>query len=363
MIEHEFLETHTIFPSALLDSGPSATYLHALLENSPIAIVVMDGQHRYVMCNPAFEKLFQYTPAQLASVDLDRLLSDPEMPEDASKVTRTVLQGTKVHTVAKRRRRDGTLVDVEIYGIPLMVEGELAGVYGLYQDLTERNKARTAFREISDRFEHRQKEERRKLAQDLHDSTSQELAVLNWNLSRLMGCVGGLDEGLQKLVAETQEIAKKCSASIRSASYLLHPPLLQKAGLRLAVPAMAEGFEQRSGIRVKVAMTDDLGRFRDEVEIAIYRVVQEGLANVLRHSGSADATISLFRNGPFLELTVSDRGRCRARECLTDTNGKSLGISGMRERVEQLGGCLTIDCDADGTTLKARIPLEDGPHG
>jgi PAS domain S-box-containing protein len=349
MIAHEFLETHTIFPSALLEMGPSATYLHALLQNSPIAIVVLDGQHRYVMCNPAFEKLFQYAPAQLASVDLDRLLSDPE---------------TKVHTVAKRRRRDGMLVDVEIYGIPLMVEGELAGVYGLYQDLTERNKARTAFREISDRFEHRQKEERRRLAQDLHDSTSQELAVLNWNLSRLMSRVGDQDESLQKLVAETKEIATKCSASIRSASYLLHPPLLHKAGLRLAVPAMAEGFEQRSGIRVKVVMTDGLGRFRDEVEIAIYRVVQEGLANVLRHSGSADATISLLCDGRWLELTVSDCGRGPAREGITDAhnNGRSLGISGMRERVEQLGGCLTIDCDADGTTLKARVPVEDGLH-
>jgi signal transduction histidine kinase len=252
------------------------------------------------------------------------------------------------------------MVDVEIYGIPLMVENKLAGVYALYQDVTERNKAQMAFREISGQLENLQQEERRRLARDLHDSTSQELAVLNWNLKRLMNLVGDRDEGLKALVQQTKEIAYECSARIRSVAYLLHPPLLGEAGLTQAVPWLAEGFEQRSGIPVTLEMSPELGRYRDEVEIAIFRIVQEGLANVLRHSGSPVAKISLRHRANWLELAISDQGRSHARELLTQARDRrsGVGVSGMRERVEELGGYLHIDCNEQGTTVKATIPME-----
>jgi two-component system NarL family sensor kinase len=362
MVEHESPVAERSFPFAASDVGPSATYLHALLENSPIATVVLDARHRFSMCNPAFERLFQYTPKQLAAANIDELIAAPEMVEEAANISRTVLQGRKVHMVAQRRRRDGMMVDVEIYGIPLMVDGELAGVYGLYQDVTERNHAQTAFRKISDQLEHLQQEERRRLARDLHDSTSQELAVLNWNLSRLMNLVGERDAALQKLVSETREIASQCSARIRSAAYLLHPPLLGKAGLALAVAWMVEGFEQRSGIHVELEIGRDLGRFADEVEIAIYRVIPEGLANVLRHSGSAEAKVSLACRAGWLEAAVSDRGRNHSCERMMRSydSRSGVGISGMRERVEQVGGCLRIECGVGGTRVEAIVPLRTG---
>ncbi len=279
------------------------------------------------------------------------------MADEAACLSGRVMRGNKVHTVTQRRRRDGMMVDVEVYGIPLMVDDKLAGVYALYQDVTERNKAQMAFREISWQLEN--------LQQDLHDSTSQELAVLNWNLTRLMNLVGDRDEGLKTLVRQTKEIAYECSARIRSVAYLLHPPLLGEAGLTQAVPWLAEGFEQRSGIRVTLDMSPDLGRCRDEVEIAVFRIVQEGLANVLRHSGSPVAKISLHRKARWLELAVSDRGKGHAREALMHARDRrnGIGISGMRERVEQLGGCFQIDCNEDGTTVKATIPMEVNFHG
>ena len=364
MIEHELFAANSLLPFVAADAGPSATYLRALIENSPIAIVVLDAQHRYAMCNPAFERLFQYTPQQLSRSDLDHLISAPDLVEEAVQLSRTVLQGKKVHMVAQRRRSDGLMVDVEIYGIPLMIGDELAGAYGLYQDVTERNKANRAFRELSDQLEHLQQEERRRLARDLHDSTSQELAVLNWNLTRLLDLVGDRDKALQTLVSETKDLAYLCSARIRSASYLLHPPLLGQAGLTLALPWMVEGFEQRSGIRVNLGMGHDLGRFREEVEITIYRVVQEGLANVLRHSGCTDATISLYRKPPWIELTVCDSGTACGRESLMRSyDSKSgVGISGMRARVEGLGGVLSIHCSESGTSVRAMVPLELGTY-
>jgi PAS domain S-box-containing protein len=361
MIEHEFSLRDSIFPFARPDEGPSATYLRALLENSPIATIVLDAQHRFTMCNGAFERLFQYTPNQLAAANLDDLISGPDTVAEAAALSRTVLQGIKVHLVAQRRRRDGMIVDVEIYGIPLLVDGELAGVYGLYQDVTERNKAQSAFRDVAGQLENLQQAERRRLVRDLHDSMSQELAVLNWNLSRLASLVGDKDRMLQNVVQQTQEIAQQCSARIRSASYLAHPALLDKAGLAVAVPSMVEAFEQRSGIRVQLAMSDDLGRLPDEVEIAGYRTIQEALANVLRHSGSAEAAVSVQVKSARLELSVSDPGRYLSREAMMQSyhSGSGVGISGMRERIEQLGGCLAIHCDQAGTRVAASLPLGD----
>jgi signal transduction histidine kinase len=112
-------------------------------------------------------------------------------------------------------------------------------------------------------------------------------------------------------------------------------------------------------------MNPDLGRCRDEVEIAVFRIVQEGLANVLRHSRSPVAKISLHRNAGWLELTVSDRGKGHAREALMQArDGRSgIGISGMRERVEQLGGWFQINSNEDGTTVMATIPTEVNFHG
>jgi two-component system NarL family sensor kinase len=204
-----------MFPFTRTDAGTSATYLRALIENSPIAIVVLDGQYRYTMCNPAFEKLFQYSPKELSAADLDDLIAGAEMADEAACLSGRVMRGNKVHTVTNGAGA-GMMVDVEVYGIPLMVGDKLAGVYALYQDVTERKKAQMAFREISGQLENLQQQERRRLARDLHDATSQELAVLNWNLTRLMNLVGDRDEALKTLVQQTKEIAYECSARIRS---------------------------------------------------------------------------------------------------------------------------------------------------
>jgi two-component system NarL family sensor kinase len=364
MHQQEVLKARQAFPFRAHDAGRSAAYLRALLENSPIATVVLDAQHFFTMCNPAFERLFQYTPKQLVSATLDELIAAPEQAVEAAQLTRQVLQGDKVHTLAQRRRRDGMIVDVEIYGIPLMIEDELTGVCALYQDVTERNKVKHAFREMSDQLENLQVEERRRLARDLHDSTSQELAVLNWNLSRLMGLVENGDAQLVKLVRETRNLASQCSARIRSAAYLMHPPLLGSAGLTTALTWMVEGFEDRSGIEVCLEIHPELGRLRDEIEIAIYRLVQEGLANILRHSGSADARIVLWRRGKLLELTISDTGRNHSCESIHRSYNSSsgVGLSGMRERLEGLGGSFKVECSQLGTRLTATVPLEGESH-
>ena len=354
MREHEFSGA---LPDGLKlvlgDPASSIMYLHALIEHSPIAIVVLDERHCYRMCNPAFAGLFQYTREELAASDLDALIAAPDHLCEATDLSRRVLGGVKVHTVTQRRRKDGMIVDVEVYGVPLVVEDRVEGVYGLYQDVTDRNTARSALQQISSRFEQAQEEERRRFARDLHDSTSQELAVLNWNLTRLERMVRDGDEALRDLVRQTREMAQQCSARIRSTSYLLHPPQLREAGLGSAVRWLAEGFEQRSGIRVTVEIAPDLARFPEDTEGALFRIVQEGLANVLRHSGSSRVRVSLEHRSQWLSLRVADEGSSPGGGAAVQAG---VGINGMRERVEELGGFFRIERNGSGTAVLADVP-------
>lgn len=357
MQQHGFLQTHLGSSALHIESAQSATYLRALIESNPTAIVVLDASHNFTMCNSAFQKLFQYTSKELTASDLDTLICAPRIVQEALNLTRRVLQGEKIHTVTQRRRKDGMIVDVELYGVPLFANGELAGVYGLYQDVTERNRTRSALRSMAEKLEHMQQEERRRIARDLHDSTSQELAVLNWNLHRLMHLVSSGDEAVKDLVRQTKDLAHECSEKIRSTSYLLHPPLLCDQGLRSAITELSEGFEQRSGIRVDMSLPRKLGRFSDDVELTLFRIVQEGFANVLRHSGSPVVHISLKQQANWLKLVLVDEGRGTPGELIPHRRSGT-GINGMRERLARLGGLLTVCYTSKGTTVTADLPIE-----
>ncbi len=338
------------------DAETYSTYLDALIENSPIAIIVLDAHHRFEMCNPAFEGLFQYGRDSLTATNVDELISVPGHASDATKITNRVLQGHKVHAITRRRRRDGGMIEVELYGVPLMVNGTIRGVYGLYQNITERSRAESAVRQLSSRLMHLQDEERRRIARDLHDTTSQELAVLNMKLHRLEGMLGEDDMRLKPLISETLQLANECSQKIRTASYLLHPPLLQEAGLRPAILWLISGFVDRSGIQVKVNIAPELGRVCRKIELALFRVLQESLANVLRHSGSPSVDVEITSTFETVKVVTADQGH----GILVDPEKKSrkisgIGIAGMRERVEQLGGSLYVTSSVRGTTVTAEF--------
>lgn len=144
-------------------------------------------------------------------------------------------------------------------------------------------------------------------------------------------------------------------------SYLLHPPLLDELGLVSAIKEYAEGFSQRSGIAIHLELAKAFGRLRQEAETALFRIVQESLSNIQRHSGSESARISLSANRGQVRLEVSDRGQGMGKSTgnLLDSRGARLGVGilGMRERLMQLGGKLEINSSSSGTTVKATIPL------
>jgi len=230
----------------------------------------------------------------------------------------------------------------------------------LQDEIGERRQAEDSLRQLSTRLLRVQDEERQRLARDLHDSTAQSLAGLSMNLAVAQECREALDERSRTALDESEALAQRCSREIRSLSYLLHPPLLTEVGLVAAVRWCADGFAQRSGIAVELDLSDGFGRLPVDVENALFRIVQECLANVQRHSGSPTARIRLQREGRRVALEVRDEGCGMPPGLMSrgDAVGSlGVGLLGMRERVRQLGGLFDIDSGARGATVRVQIVL------
>jgi len=222
----------------------------------------------------------------------------------------------------------------------------------------ERARADNALRVLSARLMDLQDAERRRIARDLHDSTGQTLAALSMNLSLLARRASTLDPDAKGILSECAVLARRCSDELRTMAYLLHPPLLDELGLVGAVRDYCDGFAERSGIRVDLAVPPDLGRLPKEAETALFRIMQESLTNVHRHSGSRTASIRIVRQPTEFRLEVQDTGTGVRPESLQAATGGAagVGIAGMRERVGQLGGRLEIKSGPGGTTVIAVLP-------
>jgi signal transduction histidine kinase len=230
----------------------------------------------------------------------------------------------------------------------------------LEEEIAVRRQTEQALRQLSTRLLRIQDEERQRLARDLHDSTAQILAALSMKMTVLQRGVSRFDKRTRELLDECASLAELCVRQIRSMSYLLHPPLLEEMGLPAALRWCAEGFSQRSGIAVEVDLPARFGRLPMEVENALYRIVQECLSNVQRHSGSPTARIHLARTDEGVELEVRDQGRGMPVAVGDDQGGIAtlgIGLLGMRERVRQLGGQMTINSTAQGSTVHVAIDV------
>ena len=260
--------------------------------------------------------------------------------------------------------------------------------------------------ELSRRMMQMQDEERRRIAQELHDSAGQTLTVLGMSLAEveksaeaLRGAVGGgaargvrgagkrgkgsakivgraarkkvapaatgvgIDEKkisakLKQKIAETKDIVERLTQEIRTASYLLHPPLLDDAGLGPTLRWYVEGLTQRSNLQIELKVPREFGRLNREMELALFRVVQECLTNVMRHSGSKGAEISVAREGGGVCVMVRDYGKGISEEQLASINagGTGVGIGGMRDRVKQLNGEFKVESDGKGTRVEVKLP-------
>jgi PAS domain S-box-containing protein len=224
--------------------------------------------------------------------------------------------------------------------------------------IDERKHAESALRELTHRLLHAEDEERRRIAKELHDSTAQDLVAVLLNLGTLRDSLPELGAVPAQVIDDSVALLENSANDIRTLSYALHPPRLDELGLPGALAEYAAGLGKRSGVRIRVEAEPDFGRLREDQEHALFRVAQESLGNVVRHSESDSASVRLAWQGANIVVTIEDHGRGLPPDLQTRRGAQGVGILGMRERLQHLGGRLEIVSGEGGTTVVAVLPSE-----
>ena len=223
--------------------------------------------------------------------------------------------------------------------------------------------ANRRLRELSARLLQLQDDERRRIARELHDSVGQMLVALTMNLSAVRLDVERLSK-ITHALTDSENLVQEMSSEVRTISHLLHPPLLDEAGLLSALRWYVEGFVRRSKIEVDLDLPDNFGRLPRESETAIFRVVQECLTIIHRHSGSSVAKIRVRQRDRDVLVDIEDKGKGIPPEKIQEmasAGAPGVGIRGMRERLRQLGGTLDVHSNGNGTVIHVCLPIADAP--
>ncbi|HXU22212.1 MAG TPA: PAS domain-containing protein [Verrucomicrobiae bacterium] len=245
-------------------------------------------------------------------------------------------------------------------GIPIAgPDGKTVRSFGVVQDITSAKRAQDDLRRLWRQMIQGRDEERRRMARELHESAGQSLAALKMSLSRLYESLPKNKRLAQTLLRSSVELADAAVREVRTVSYLMHPPLLDEAGLGPALRWYARGFAERSKIAVTVDIADDFGRASQDVEMTVFRVVQEALTNVHRYSGSSTACIRVTRENRRLLAEVRDEGCGLAVVGRGPQGPPGVGIAGMRERVQHLNGVFEIESmPGRGTIVRVSLPID-----
>src|ERR1700756_1020566 len=225
--------------------------------------------------------------------------------------------------------------------------------------LRDHAESREELRQLSLQLLHSQDEERRRIARELHDSTGQNLAALVMNLASLQKAKPKISPEERRNLLISLRLAKQAAQEINNISYLLHPPMLDEFGLSDALRWYVRGFGRRSGIDVKLTVSPKLDRLPPEIEVAVFRIIQEGLTNVHRHSGSRRAHVYVELKGRYLTIELHDFGRgLHPFKSSQPVDTVGVGVASMRERLQQLGGEFVLRSGSKGTILRGTIPVE-----
>jgi PAS domain S-box-containing protein len=332
-----------------------------MLRNLELVSVMLDRDAHITYCNDYLLQLTGWRREEVIGRDWFEIFLPPEIVNELEGVHSTLLEDQPAawHYENEIVTRSGARRLIRWNNSVLRsASGDVIGSASIGEDITERKQTEEALRRLSVSLLQTQDEERRRIARELHDSTGQKLAVLAMNLSLIGKSAEALDVPARKTLAESLALLDQSSREIRTLSYLLHPPLLDERGLAAAVRWFADGFSQRSGVQVTLEVPPDLQRLPEEIEMALFRIVQEGLTNIHRHSGSSTARIRLVVDRDHVQLKVQDAGRGLSGPRVDDNVAAlGVGITGMRERVKQLGGQMEMETGARGTTVRVIVPL------
>jgi PAS domain S-box-containing protein len=389
--ERELIAAKEALELKSADLAEQREFFRVTLASIGDAVITTDTSGVITFLNPVAESMTGWKAEDAIGQPIEKVFNvineetrNPA-PNPVFKVLREgVAVGLANHTSLIARDRKETPIDDS--AAPIRDQsGNISGVVMVFHDVTKQRQLLQSLSEARNHLEKRVQErtaelktanenlgqlsarvlqarddEQRRLARELHDSIGQLVAGISMNISVVKKETYKLSPAAAKCVAENAEMLEQVSKEIRTISYLLHPPLLDEAGLGAALQWYVEGFAERSQIKVKIDAPVDLGRLPSDTEIAVFRIIQQCLANIHRHSGSDTADIRIDRRGDYLIVQVQDRGKGMAKEKLrelTESGRSGVGLAGMRERLRQLSGTLEIESDGNGTLVRAIITI------
>jgi len=344
---------------AQLQTLESERRFRRLFETASDGILLVDGrQLRVSDVNPSLIRMLELDPAKLLGLELkhippfracQRLLRRFEADESNAP------ESSRIQT--RIQKADGSRIFVELSCTRYAWQNEQFFQFN-FHDVTERVEGEVELRQLSARLLKSQDDERRKIARDLHDSTAQNLSALEMNLSLLENMLPAAENRSRRLLEESRRLSSDCSKEIRNISYLLHPPLIEEVGLAFAMKWFATGFSQRTGVGLEVEIDENVPRLPPEKEMPLFRIIQEALTNIYRHSGADHAEIKLTRESEELIcLSITDNGRGFPVDGDEEPVPSGVGLAGMRERTMELGGQFNLESSPDGVSIVIILPL------
>jgi len=348
--------------------GKLLTYEAMLGELGENLIKVHSGKQAldYLLKNDVAVVLMDVSMPELDGFELaDMIRQHPRFTETA------IIFISAVHLTDLDRLKGyqrGAVDYISVPIIPELLRAKVSVFADLHRKKRQMDHLNSELRNLSARLIATQDEERRRIARDLHDSVGQIVAALSMNNGMALREANKLSPEAAGVLRQNALLVEQLSQEIRTLSHLLHPPLLDEIGLMPAIKTFADGFAERSNVKVDVELSPKIGRLAPNIEISIFRIVQESLTNVYRHSGSKTASIKIWPSQEKkLIVEVCDEGRgipLEHRLSMSLGINPGMGLSGMRERTRELGGTLEVHSNGKGTTITATLPLTDAmPEG
>jgi PAS domain S-box-containing protein len=378
-------------PALRLQADKAIGLLAAIVDSSDDAIVSKTLDGIITSWNVGAERLFGYPAAEAIGQHISLIIPVDRRGEETVIIER-IRKGERIeHFDTVRVRKDKAPLDISLTISPVLnAQGKVIGASKIARDITQRKQMERELRESEARYRaladaldtqvqfrtqelqsrnselrdlsglllEAQDAERRRIARELHDSAGQTLTALDLQLARI-----GEDAKKNPVLAEdvrnAEELVQHLARELRTTSYLLHPPLLDENGISSALSWYVQGLAERSGLEIDLRIPDNFGRLPSEMELVIFRLVQECLTNIHRHSGSKTALIRVERQENAVRVEVEDQGRGMSLERLAaiQSQGTGVGIRGMRERVRHLHGELVIESNGHGTKVYATLPV------